>query len=125
MEDARATALFPGAVSCAYGYDAALGYRRSDTLRIGEAYWLKFPDASSVAVTGRPCPAETVQVRRGWNLIGPPSQPVAAGSVIQIPEGIVQSAYSTYDSTYVAADSLHPGRGYWVKVSGDGVLLLR
>ena len=64
----------------------------------------------------------TVDVAQGWNLIGPFGTPVRADRITSAPSGIVQTSFFAFDDGYASADTLRPGRGYWVRVSQDGTL---
>ncbi len=76
----------------------------------------------SVEVTGTRVDTPTVAVESGWNLVGPFADPVAVGSVGSTPEGIVQTPFFGFAGGYQAADTLRPGRGYWVKATESGTL---
>jgi photosystem II stability/assembly factor-like uncharacterized protein len=125
VRDPRKTALYPGAISAAYTFDEAVGYITRDTLNPGPGYWLKFPAAESVTMTGIPRTTDTVSVIGGWNLIGSGSAAAPRDSVIQIPPGNVISPYYGYTTGYFTVDTLQPGIGYWVKVGQNGKLILR
>jgi len=118
--------LFPSATSGAYRFDPDTGYVAAPRLEPGAGYWLKFSTADTVSLTGFTTAADTVEVRAGWNLIGAVSLPVAAGSIVQSPPGIIVSDFFGYDRAYYIANPqvLMPGRGYWVKVNADGILYL-
>jgi len=116
------TSLYPGASSSAFGY--ANGYQQKDTLAYGSGYWIKFTGADTVTFIGNPIAVETVSVNAKWNLVGSVSSPVAVGAVTSIPPGLIQLPFYGYGSGYTAADSLRPGRGYWVKVSAGGKLVI-
>jgi photosystem II stability/assembly factor-like uncharacterized protein len=122
--DGRVPQLFPDAASGAFAYEDETGYVARDTLRLLEGYWLKFPAADSIGITGIEEGRDTVAVGAGWNLIGAVSGPVDTTLVIQMPPGLIVSAYYGYDAGYAAADSLRPGRAYWVKSAAAGQLIL-
>lgn len=115
--------VFPGSVSAAYLYES--GYYAEDPLRRGVGYWLKFDSDQFIDFPGDTTTAETVIVRRGWNLVGSLTVPIAPSDIVTIPPGLVTSFFYGYNGAYYAADAIRPGIGYWVKVSGDGVLILR
>jgi hypothetical protein len=114
--------VFPPAVSGAFGYQGS--YVVSDSIEHGFGYWLKFDTASVLKVTGEMLLKDTIVVRSGWNMIGSISCAVETADVITIPPGIVRSGYYTYDSVYRSNGNLLPGKGYWVKASQDGKLIL-
>ena len=68
--------------------------------------------------------AETVDVAPSWNMIGSISRPVLTAAIVQDPLSIVRSLYFGYDGGYFSADTLQPGRAYWVKVNRVGKLIV-
>jgi photosystem II stability/assembly factor-like uncharacterized protein len=120
--DMRKNTLFPTAISEAYAYDA--GYAAKETLQVGIGYWLKFAEPQNVKYAGDVIAAETVSVKRGWNMIGTISSPVVVSSIVQIPSEIVTTPYYGYRFGYITADTLLPKHGYWVKVNQDGRLVI-
>jgi hypothetical protein len=124
VDDSRKEAVFPLAVSNAYSYDLASGYVRKDTLENGVGYWLKFNGPQSVPINGWPLVLDTIEVSSGWNLVGSISNPVAVTAITQLPPGIVASSFYGFDGGYVAADTVKPGRGYWVATNASGRLIL-
>jgi parallel beta-helix repeat protein len=124
--DFRKSVLFPTAVSSSFAYEPPAGYVVRDTLRSMVGYWLKFPSAQLVSVTGAPVLKDSAQTRAGWNLIGAIGSPVPRTSVLQVPAANVSSSYFEYvvGSGYVTADTLKPGRAFWVKTNTAGKLIL-
>jgi hypothetical protein len=116
------SALYPTAVSNAFAYQG--GYVIRATLANGSGYWLKFSGGQSVGITGLVRTRDSVSVQAGWNIIGSISSPVAVASVGSSPGGIVASQFFGYSSGYHVADSIQPGKGYWVKVYQSGKLIL-
>jgi alpha-amylase len=122
--DGRRSFLFPGAISEAFTFNPIGGYTARDTMTPGAGYWLKFPAGGTVPVSGGVRPADTLHLAEGWNLIGSISVPVDVSTIAQIPDSIVRSLYYGYDGGYTPADSIHPGRAYWVKSASAGKLVL-
>lgn len=122
VADPRVTTIFPTAISSAFGYSS--GYVIRDTLLQGVGYWLKFAVPQITPMTGDSILVDTINVRKGWNIIGSISRPVAVSGIAELPAGIVQSQYFGYQSGYTMADTLQPECGYWVKVSSQGQLVL-
>jgi hypothetical protein len=120
------TALFPSALTSAYEYVPGTGYAPRDTLKPGSAYWLLFGSQQNVQLTGFPIAADTVDVQQGWNLIGSVEGMLPVSSVQEIPPGILESGWFAYDNSgYIGTTAIAPGRGYWVKASAPGKLVLR
>ncbi len=122
--DPRKVVLFPNAKSSAFWYLAGSGYIVSDSLRVGRGYWMKFSGPQLTPYSGDSIAADSVTVRAGWNLIGSISGAVSVSGITQLPPGIVISPYFGYSGGYFVAATLQPGKGYWVKVSADGKLVL-
>ncbi len=127
VSDPRASSVFPGAQFPLFHYDTTGAYggdSPSDSLKIDRGYWVKFKTAQQVAIDGPPRHLDTVAIRAGWNLIGTISDVVAIRNIPIEPPGSATSRYFAYRHTYVIADSLIPGRGYWLKSRGPATLIL-
>jgi hypothetical protein len=123
--DVGVGANFPDALSQAFNY-AGGSYAAGDSLMPGMGYWVKFPDApvSPRTLSGAPIVVDTVPVFAGWNMVGSISSAVAVGSITSNPPGLVTSQFFGYLAGYYNAAEVAPGKGYWVKASGDGALIL-
>ena len=101
-------------------------YKIMDSLREGIGYWLKFPADAEVDVSGMSLVRTTVDVSKGWNIIGGLSSPMPASDIFADGTSVLSNylAYST-TSGYYPEDTLQPALGYWVKVSDTGKLILR
>jgi hypothetical protein len=117
-------ANFPGASSALFRYKS--GYTNEDSVRPGEGYWLRYDSAQTIPVNGTAASADTILLFDKWTLIGPPSVPVAASSIVPIPVTMTLSAPFGFrpDSGYFTADTLWPGRGYWIRASQAGEIIL-
>jgi hypothetical protein len=120
------TSLFPTSSSDAFAY--ANGYQSKTILQNGEGYWLKFDADSSgntqtIQFHGYPRTADTIDVVSGWNIVGSISQPVVSFNVSSIGTTIT-SPFFGFTSGYQQADTIQPGKSYWVKVSQDGQIVL-
>ncbi len=116
-------ALFPSATSLAFSFSPS-GYSAQDTLRNGAGYWLKFPAAEVVQMLGLARSTDTFSVVAGWNMIGSITLPVTIASITSDPPGLVTSFFYGYQNGYVNSTSIELGKGYWVKVTQSGKLIL-
>lgn len=114
--------VFPMSTSSAFKY--ADGYAIEDTLRHGVGYWLKMPADDYFYMVGVMADSVSISVSEGWNLIGTASVPVLAGSVTSDPPGMVTSDFFGYNGSYRHADTLVPGKGYWIKAASAGSIIL-
>jgi hypothetical protein len=125
VADGSVAVLFPGITGTPFSFDAASGYRMESELNPGEGYWLKFRDVvQALEYTGSGRHHDTIAVSVGWNLIGTLTEPVPVTSIGSDPPGIVTGEFFGYDRGYAATTSLEPRRGYWVKVSQAGQLVM-
>jgi photosystem II stability/assembly factor-like uncharacterized protein len=117
-------ALFPESlIQYAFAYDtSAHRYVPSYRLAPGSGYWVTMSGAGSQTINGTARLGVSVGVTSGWNLVGSVSVPVPASSVTSIPPSLITSHFFGYDGSYRTADTIQPGRGYWVKVNGAGTL---
>ncbi len=123
VADARTTVVFPTATSPAFRFGVS-GYAPEEILAEGVGYWLKFPAAQTVSITGRARALDTMHVVAGWNLIGTVSVPVDTGTVRKVPAGVLTSPYYEYSGSYTAVGTLQPGKSYWVKATSAGILVI-
>lgn len=122
VPDPRKTTLFPTAISNAFGYNGT--YVITDSLQPGSGYWLKFASGDTFTINGNSLVANSINVVNGWNMIGGLSNAIAVSSITSNPSGILTGSTFGYKDGYTSVDSLHPGAGYWVKVTQDGTLNL-
>ncbi len=121
--DIRKTDLFPTATSDAFSYNSSYVIR--DTLGRGIGYWVKFSGAQTIDIYGYPIEEDSIDVSSGWNMIGSITHPVDVGNIVENPSSIVISNYFEYNgTTYIIADTIHPGKAYWVKTNQSGQLIL-
>ncbi|MFQ5627461.1 MAG: T9SS type A sorting domain-containing protein [bacterium] len=120
--DMSVSTLFPGAASGAFAFNN--GYVEATTLETGNGYWLKFNSANTYQVCGSVVAPKEITVNSGWNIIGPFEQDVPTASITSVPAGIVTTAYFGFSNGYQTATTLISGKGYWVKTSQPGRLIL-
>ena len=112
---------FPLATSPAYAY--ASSYVQKDTLLYGVGYWVK---SDPVSITGQPFDLDTIDMRKGWNMIGSLSYPLSTSFITTIPDSLIASNFWEYVSGvgYQSASTIMPGEGYWVKSKAVGQFIL-
>jgi hypothetical protein len=123
VSDPRTTSLFPTAISDAFAFNKTTGYTIEDSLENGVGYWLKFGADQTSNISGDSIFADTLNVVEGWNLIGTISSPVQTSTITT--EGTtLQSSFYEFENGYNQTDVLQPHKGYWIKVSAGGRLIL-
>lgn len=114
--------LYPSSTSDAYSYDN--GYLSKTMLTNGIGYWMKFGSDQTISLAGLLRTEDTVEIKEGWNIVGSISYPVQVSHIISNPPNVVASNFYEYDNDYLVADTIQPGKGYWVKVNHSGTLIL-
>ncbi len=118
--------LFPNSVfPHVFSFSPGSGYQQDFVLENGPGFWGKFPGPETNNIIGENLTRDSITVMAGWNLIGSISLPTPSDSIIQIPPGIISSSFFGYSGFYAAADTLRPGKAYFVKTSQSGQLILR
>jgi hypothetical protein len=120
--DASPEGLFPAAISAAFSFDSA--YRTVDSLAAGLGYWIKFDSAAPAEITGVARKTDTIGVAAGWNLIGGLGVPFPVADIETLPPGIIASGFFGFGNGYEPAGVLAPGRGYWVKITEAGLMVM-
>ncbi|MBI2418270.1 MAG: T9SS type A sorting domain-containing protein [Ignavibacteriales bacterium] len=117
-----ASVLFPTATSPAYAYNN--GYIQTQQLLNGAGYWLRYDAPTVVSICGEQVTAGTINLNAGWNLIGGYGNDLSVATLSTIPAGIVNSSYFGYQGGYAIASDLGSGKGYWVRATQSGVLVI-
>ncbi len=117
--DRSVSSIFPTAIN-GYGFKYNAVYQLVDSFQNGNGYWIKSSTSGNQLISGGSLNNAMVLLRAGWNIIGSVDHevPVPSG-------GIISSYVYGYDGLdYVTTSTLIPGKGYWVKASSDGSILL-
>jgi hypothetical protein len=115
--------LFPQAISKAFIFDSM--YEVADSIPYGEGFWLKFPPEQNVTIAGIPLTSVTIQVHKGWNMIGSIATAVPVAGMYQMPSFNLMTPLYRYDGGWIISELLIPGKAYWAKASTDGILILQ
>ncbi len=125
VTDGRKNILFPEASSHAFTFSALGGYEVQDTMSSGKGYWLKFLSLQQdISIAGEQRLSDAVEVAVDWNLVGSLSVPTVANSVTSIPSDILSLPFFSYNRGYSIADTLVPYKGYWIKATASGQLIM-
>lgn len=121
VADYTKTVLFPTATSAAFAYQTS--YVTKATLENAVGYWLKFPPSStSVPMSGLQRTTDSVVVNAGWNMIGSLTLPFGTDKITPSSGVVITSPYYGYQAGYQIADTIKPGKAYWVKINTSGKL---
>ncbi len=116
------TTLFPTAATQAFGFNN--GYVVSASAQVGNGYFIRFDNAATVPITGDIVALRQFPVVAGWNIIGPFETPVSVTSITSNPPGIIATQFFGFVNGYVQVSTLEVGKGYWVRVTQAGTLIL-
>jgi len=122
VEDSGYQALFPNAQSGSlYSFDGI--YQEQESLEPGVGYLLRMNIEDNVPFTGFLIDELTVDLSSGWNLFSGLSSSISSDAVYS--NDIVQSG-TIYglDGLYYSAETIDPGRGYWVRATEDGEITI-
>ncbi|MFQ5585138.1 MAG: hypothetical protein ACE5GL_11950, partial [Calditrichia bacterium] len=115
--------LFPNALeNTLFAYDST--YFLEDSLIPGNGYWLRFPAADTVSITGFPINSLSLDLSQGWHLISGVSCDVSLADILDPSGIIIPGTIYGWDGAYFLADSLKPGKGYWMQTSAAGQITL-
>ncbi|MFZ0390512.1 MAG: M6 family metalloprotease domain-containing protein [Calditrichia bacterium] len=121
--DAAYLSLFPNAVvNTLFSYNGS--YTVEDSLQLGTGYWLKFPAAGAVNVSGLPVTSVNTFLNKDWNLISGPSGDLGISQINDPSNIIIPGTLFGMDTVYALTDSLKAGRGYWIRAGDSGYVTL-
>ncbi|TAK53410.1 MAG: hypothetical protein EPO24_14380 [Bacteroidetes bacterium] len=122
VADERKTTLFPSSISSAFKFTGS--YVVDTLIERGIGYWLKFGAPQNVNIAGDIVEEDSLDVIAGWNMLGSLSDTVSTSCITPVGTSI-ESPFFGYNNGYVQSDGIVPCKAYWVKVSGNGQLVLR
>lgn len=115
--------LFPTATpGTLFGFNGA--YVSQDSLEAGRGYWLRFPASTTATLSGTALNFLPLPLAEGWNLISGLTCPAALSAVGDPGNLIIAGTLFGFDGAYVAADTLKPGRAYWLRARNSGQVTL-
>ncbi|MBI5476960.1 MAG: M6 family metalloprotease domain-containing protein [Ignavibacteriales bacterium] len=112
--------LFPDALTLGYSYRSGGGFLKTQTINVGQGYWMKFLEMKSLNINGTVMDTLTIPLKEGWNMIGTSDFRVSEADIIQEPPTLLSSNFFDYNNGFNICDTLDPGKGYWIKASSEG-----
>lgn len=114
--------VFIGSIPPIYAFNG--GYIPATSITPGIGYYVRYSSDDTVLMRGRfvnyPL---AIPVHAGWNLVGGGSVAADVSDIVAIGTTIETPFYGSSAGTGQAT-TLQPGRGYWVRVSSDGELVI-
>ena len=123
VEDPYHLSVYPDALEgTLYSFDG--NYVQENNFITGTGYWLRFPNGGTTIISGSTIHSLIIPMMNDWNLISGISSSVPATS-IQDPEGILlPGTLYEFDGGYIQAETLEPGKGYWIRSAGPGEIII-
>ncbi|MGA1844825.1 MAG: hypothetical protein ACMUIS_09730 [bacterium] len=121
LDDARVSAVFPGA-RVVYGYASTYELLGPlDELTVGKGYWIFLSEARIFSLSGDPIEHFTLpQCPAGWSLIGGCSHPATAS--VQYGRIRALAGFANGYRLHSPGGTLEPGTGYWIHLSEQTAL---
>ena len=119
VENSNHLILFPESIGGTL-YSFSGGYVQESELTAGTGYWLRFLQSGMTQITGEPTYGLTVPLNTDWNLISGPSFSISTTAIYDPQNLIIPGTIYGFDGGYVNVDELIPGKGYWLRSSGEG-----
>ncbi len=115
--------VFPGSVEeTLFGYDGT--YYSAVSLNSGSGYWLMFDEEINIQITGTSMNSIEIQLFEGWNLITGISTTAHLENIVDPENLIISGTVYGFQESYNQIETLYPGKGYWLKSVGDGVIII-
>ena len=103
-----------------YEYDTA--YKQVNELTANKGYWIKCNKDGSVKLNYTTKLPDTIeiQLKEGWNLIG-----TSIKGTINKNDIVDKNTLFKYENSYKSVPELAPNKGYWIKASKSGKIILK
>ena len=122
-EENEVSQVYPQSVEDAtYEYSSG-GYLQTETLVLGNGYWLRFDEPGTQELYGNSIDILSIGVTEGWNLISGLSFGISIGQINDNNLLIPGTIYG-FDGGYLNVEFLEPGVGYWVRANDSGSIIL-
>ncbi len=90
-------------------------YTNTERILAGEGYWVWTPEPRAVLTAGIPVEDYRRSIYPGWNLIGAVATTLPLSGLTSTPTGAIAGDIYQYESgAYIDADSIRPGKAYWL-----------
>ena len=124
VDNTHYLSLFPNAIEGTL-FSFNNNYLQTEILEIGFGYWLRFSSNSNVEISGNPNNEIVIDLTQGWNLISGLHNSVQIDEILD-PENIILAGtfYGFHNGGYEEAEELSPGKGYWVRSSSTGNIII-
>lgn len=99
------------------------GYNFTSTFNMHTGYWAHLSNNETVHYSGTLLESVSIDLDEGWNLVSGPGYSVSVDNVSD-PQNIINSDWFGFNGSYSSAETVVPGKGYWVRASASGSITL-
>jgi surface protein len=117
------TNIFTGSIEGTL-YEFTNTYALRSQLQPGIGYWIRYPQTVSETLSGEFVSEVTWNLKKGWNLVSGPSSSVSVSSIVDPQNVLIPNTFFDFRSQYGNSTLLNPGRGYWVRTSDAGTVVV-
>lgn len=119
VSDSSSGVVYPASVeNTLFSYND--GYTLESELISGTGYWLRFSENASTMITGQGMNSITLTLVEDWNLISGISLAVPLENINDPDLIIIPNTIYGYNDGYFPAETIEPGKGYWVRANNTG-----
>ena len=123
VEDQEYEVLFPESIEgTLFSFDET--YIQETEIIFGNGYWLRFNSSGNVLITGVVIDEWIIEMNHGWNLIGSITHPIEIEYLLEENELIIPGTVFEFNGSYVNAESILPGKSYWLRTFEEGIIIL-
>jgi len=124
MDNTSYQYIFPDAIeNTLYSFDN--GYNLESNLENGTGYWIRFDDEGGFStLTGFEIEEITLPIAEDWNMISGVSTSVYSNSILDPDNLIIPNTIYLFDVGYSIAETIEPGKGYWLRSYNDGEITI-
>lgn len=97
-------------------------YSEEEIFTRGGGYWTRLSDAETIEFNSPLLNEVSFAAEPRWFLISGPGLPVAFNDIDDPAGALVAGTLQGYENGYFVADTLMPGKGYWVQSQGTGTV---
>jgi hypothetical protein len=123
VEDASVMSVFPESIEGTL-FSFSGSYVQEDALMPGTGYCLRFESEGTTSLNGTPINTVTLELVEGWNLISGILSNVEVNNIEDPGEIIIPGTIYGYNGSYVQAEELEPGFGYWLRTIESGSITI-
>ncbi|MEC7926936.1 MAG: FlgD immunoglobulin-like domain containing protein [Candidatus Neomarinimicrobiota bacterium] len=123
VDDATVTTVFPESIEGTL-FSFNVSYVQEDALVPGTGYCLRFESEGTTVLTGTSINSLTLDLAEGWNLISGISSTVDVNGIGDTGEIIIPGTIYGYNGSYVQAETIEPGNGYWMRAGETGSITI-